>query len=74
MTILRDLLCGPGNKHWDLVRCGTAIGMASMCGALFYSLYQGIATDFIGFGTGMAALIGALGLGAKLKDKPESTQ
>lgn len=67
-AVIADLLKGPGNRHWELVRVSTAIGLLTMCGALIYAIYQGQNPSLLEFGTGFAAIIAAGGFGAKMKD------
>ena len=69
LSVLRDLLKGPGNRAWDLGRFMSAAGLLSLIGAQFHALIIGQVLDVFQFGGGIAAVLGGAGALIALKDK-----
>ena len=69
MSLLRDLLAGPGNAHWDLGRIGAAWGFVLVTGAWVFKAVAGQEIDLVELGTGYGAVAAAAGALIALKDR-----
>lgn len=68
MGIVRDLLTGPSNRHYDLGRCGLALSLLAALAYQAYAIWQGHPFGPLEFGGGIAAILGAGGFGISMKD------
>lgn len=69
MSLVRDLLAGPGNHHWDLGRIASAWGFVMFTGALVWKAIDAQDINLIEVGTGYAALFAGAGALISLKDR-----
>jgi hypothetical protein len=68
VSLVRDLLAGLGNEHWDLARMMGAGSFVSYTGAFVYALATGHIPDWSSLGVGYAAVLGGSGALIAAKD------
>ena len=69
MSLVSDLLKGPGNKSWELARFMSAGSFTSYTGAFIYALaWKGAVPDWTALGVGYAAVLAGAGAMIGLKD------
>ena len=64
---LHDILTEPNNQTFCIIKTMAALGITAMIGLGITHVVINHTMDFMGFGTGLASVIGAAGVGAKLK-------
>lgn len=69
--ICRDLFTGIDGTTFDILRVGCALGLVSYIGLSTYAIFTGDDFNWIGFGTGFAAILAASGAGIGLKKDTE---
>lgn len=62
-----DLLTEPDNETYCIIKTLSAVGGLSFIGLGLTHVIINHNFDFVGFGTGMGAIVGAAGIGAGIK-------
>jgi len=70
---LKDITTGIDGKTYDNIRVGILVGVIAYIGCTGWYLWDDNTFDFIGFGTGLAAILagGGAGIGIKAKTEPQ---
>ena len=74
LTLIHDCLTGIDGVTYDPARVYLFVAVAGFLAATLYAIYQGQPWDAQDYGVGFGALLGAGGLGIKLKSHTEPEQ
>jgi hypothetical protein len=70
---IHDILTEPNNNTYCIIKTMAGVGMLSFIGLGITHVIMNHTIDFMGFGTGIAAIMGATGVGTKFKkDTPDA--
>ena len=64
---VHDILTEPDNETYCVIKSIAALGTFAFIGLGITSIIHNHTIDFMGFGTGLGAIMGAAGVGTKLK-------
>ena len=64
---LHDILTEPDNETYCIIKAMAAVGTFAFIALGITHIILNHTFDFMGFGTGLGALMGSAGVGAKLK-------
>jgi len=64
---IHDILTEPDNETYCIIKTMAALGTFSFIGLGIAHLILNHAFDFLGFGTGLGAIMGSAGVGAHFK-------